>query len=44
MDFKELDEYIAKYGFDNDTDIDNMPVAMRVNKIRQDIENILNEI
>lgn len=44
MDYKELDEYIAKYGFDNDTGIDNMPVAMTVNKIRKDKDNVTNTI
>ncbi len=44
MDYKELDEYVAKYGFDNNTDIENMPIAMAVNKIRKDKENVTNAI
>lgn len=44
MDYKELDEYVAKYGFDNNTDIENMSVAMAVNKNRKDKENVTNAI
>lgn len=32
----ELDEYIAKYGYDNETDIPNTAVAMAVHKKRRD--------
>lgn len=35
----ELDEYIAKYGYDNETDIPNTAVAMAVHKKRRDKEN-----
>ena len=38
MDLKELDEYVAKYGFDNKTGIDDMQTAITVNKIRKDKE------
>lgn len=36
---QELDEYIAKYGFNDTTGIDNMRVAMFVNAKRKDREN-----
>lgn len=39
MSLKELDEYVSKYGFDNETGIDDMKIAMAVNKIRKDKEN-----
>lgn len=39
MNYQELDEYVDKYGFDNETDIDDMQVAMTVTKIRKDREN-----
>lgn len=39
MDFHALDEYVSKYGFDNETGIDDMKIAMAVNKIRKDKEN-----
>ncbi len=39
MNLKELDEYVSKYGFDNETGIENMKIAMTVNKIRKDKEN-----
>lgn len=32
----ELDEYIAEYGYDNETDIPNTAVAMVVHKKRRD--------
>lgn len=32
----ELDEYIAEYGYDNETDIPNTAVAMAVHKKRRD--------
>ena len=32
----ELDEYIAEYGYDNETDIPNTAVAMVVQKKRRD--------
>lgn len=38
MSLKELDEYVSKYGFDNETGIDDMKIAMTVNKIRKDNE------
>ncbi len=38
MDLKELDEYVSKYGFDNKTDIEDMQIAMTVNKSRKDKE------
>lgn len=39
MNYQYLDEYVSKYGFDNETDIDDIEVAMTVNKIRKDREN-----
>ena len=36
---QELDEYIAKYGFNDKTDIDDMRTAMFVNAKRKDREN-----
>lgn len=39
MNYQYLDEYVSKYGFDNDTGIDNMAIAVTVNKIRKDKEN-----
>ena len=36
---QELDEYIAKYGFNDTTDISPIRVAMFVNKKRKDKEN-----
>ena len=39
MDYKELDEHIAKYGNDNETGIENISIAMNVNAIRKDKEN-----
>lgn len=39
MNYKELDEYVSKYGFDNETDISDVHIAMAVNKIRKDKEN-----
>lgn len=44
MDYKELDEYVSKYGFDNTTDIDDMKIAMMVNKSRKDKENGRNTV
>ena len=39
MNYKELDEYIAKYGNDNKTGIEDISIAMNVNAIRKDKEN-----
>lgn len=39
MNYKELDEYIAKYGNDNETGIKDIAIAMQVNSIRKDKEN-----
>ena len=39
MNYKELDEYIAKYGNDNKTGIEDIKIAMKVNAIRKDKEN-----
>lgn len=39
MNYQELDEYVSKYGLNNETDIDNKQIAMTVNKIRKDKEN-----
>lgn len=39
MNYKELDEYIAKYGNDNETGIEDITIAMNVNAIRKDKEN-----
>lgn len=39
MTYIELDEFVAEYGFDNETGIDDMKIAMTVNKIRKDKEN-----
>lgn len=44
MDLKALDEYVSKYGFDNETGIDDMKIAMTVNKIRKDRENDTNTV
>ena len=38
MNYKELDEYIVKYGNDNETGIEDISIAMNVNKIRKDKE------
>ena len=38
MNYKELDEYIAKYGNDNETGIEDITIAMNVNKIRKEKE------
>jgi len=35
----ELDEYVAKYGFNDTTDIDDINVAMFVNAKRKEKEN-----
>lgn len=40
MNYKELDEYIAKYGNDNETGIEDISIAMNVN--RKDKENVNN--
>lgn len=40
MDLQALDEYVSKYGFDNKTEIENMKIAMMVNKIRKEKENV----
>ena len=42
MNYKELDEYIAKYGNDNETGIEDISIAMDVNKIRKDKEYVNN--
>lgn len=34
-----MDEYIAKYGNDNETFIEDISIAMNVNAIRKDKEN-----
>lgn len=34
-----MDEYIAKYGNDNETGIEEIKIAMNVNAIRKDKEN-----
>lgn len=39
MNYQQLDEYVAEYGLNNETDIDNMQIAIAVNKIRKDKEN-----
>lgn len=39
MNYKELDEYISKYGNDNETGIEDISIAMNVNAIRKDKEN-----
>lgn len=39
MNYQYLDEYVSKYGFDNETGIDDIEVAMTVTKIRKDREN-----
>lgn len=39
MTIQELDEFVANYGFDNETDIEDMQVAMNVTRIRKDREN-----
>lgn len=38
MNYQYLDEYVSKYGFNNQTGIDDIEVAMTVNKIRKDRE------
>lgn len=35
---KELDEFVALYGFDNKTEIEDMKVAMDVTRIRKERE------
>lgn len=35
---KELDEFVAEYGFDNKTDIEDIKVAMNVTRIRKERE------
>lgn len=42
MNYKEMDEYIAKYGNDNKTGIEDISIAMSVNAIRKDKENVNN--
>ena len=42
MNYKELDEYIAKYGNDNETGIEDISIAMQVNSIRKDKEYVNN--
>ena len=42
MNYKEMNEYIAKYGNDNETGIENISIAMNVNAIRKDKENVNN--
>ena len=42
MNYKELDEYIAKYGNDNETGIEDITIAMNVNAIRKGQENVNN--
>lgn len=39
MNYKELDEYITKYGNVNETGIENITIAMQLNAIRKDKEN-----
>lgn len=39
MNYKELDEYIDQYGFNNTTEITDINTAMSVNKIRREKEN-----
>lgn len=39
MSLNELDEYVSKYGFDNETGIEDIKIAMAVNKTRKDKEN-----
>ena len=39
VSLQELDEYILKYGYNDTTGIDDMRVAMFVNKKRKDKEN-----
>lgn len=36
MNYKDLDEYVADYGFDNQTGIDDLETAMHVNRMRKD--------
>ena len=38
MNYKELDEYIDEYGNDNETEIEDISIAMQVNAIRKDKE------
>ena len=38
MNYRELDEYIDEYGNDNETGIEDISIAMNVNKIRKDKE------
>lgn len=39
MNYKEMDEYIAKYGNDNETGIEDIAIAMNVNSIRKGKDN-----
>lgn len=39
MNYMFLDEYVAQYGFDNATGIDDIKTAMKVNQIGKDKEN-----
>lgn len=38
----ELDEYINEYGYNNETDIEDINIAMSVNAIRKDKEYVNN--
>lgn len=40
MNYKELDEYIAKYGNDNETGIEDIAIAMNVRKDKENGNNI----
>lgn len=42
MNYKEMDEYIAKYGKNNETGIEDIAIAMNVNAIRKDKEYVNN--
>lgn len=42
MNYKEMDEYIAKYGNDNKTGIEDITIAMTVNAIKKEKEYVNN--